>query len=251
MASRTRMPSRCAGVEVAAAGEQLAVPRPVHDAAARHPARADHQVGVAQRVEQRLQLLGLVGPVGVHLADHVVAAVQRRPRSPWRYAAPRPSLTVRCSTRDLRVLGGDRVGEVAGAVRGAVVDDQHVDVGLQPAQPFEEGREVEGLVVGGDHHHDPTQTRAMPEQPTEGGVRSDLRGWRGGGQDGGSWKTFGPLTPWPAARVVGVVYWSLSLPPCPPVEAAVLDPPSAMPKPSWRDGPKPHPSSMRLTFCPE
>src|ERR1700712_5405484 len=39
-----------------------------------------------------------------------------------------------------------------------------------------------------------------------------------------------------------------SLPPCPPVEAALLNPPSASPKPSWRDGPKPHPLSVRLTF---
>src|ERR1700755_2262839 len=29
-----------------------------------------------------------------------------------------------------------------------------------------------------------------------------------------------------------------SLPPCPPVEAALLNPPSATPKPSWRDGPE-------------
>lgn len=28
--------------------------------------------------------------------------------------------------------------------------------------------------------------------------------------------TFGPLTPWPDARIACVVYWSPLLPPCPP-----------------------------------
>ena len=100
--------------------------------AAGDPARADHQVGVAQRVEQPVQLLGLVGAVGVHLADHVVARRRGRRAKPCRYAAPRPAFSVRCSDLDLRVGGGELVGDLAGAVGRAVVDDEDVDVRLRP-----------------------------------------------------------------------------------------------------------------------
>ena len=63
-------------VGVAAAGQQLAAQRPVDDLPAGHPARAEHQVGVAQRGQQPRQLLGLVRAVGVHLDQR-----RRSPRS--------------------------------------------------------------------------------------------------------------------------------------------------------------------------
>ena len=165
-----------AGVEVAAAREQLAVQRPVDDAAAGHPARADHQVGVAQGVEQRLELLGLVGAVGVHLADHVVPALEGHLEA-VRYAAPRPSLLARCSTETCGSSAAI-VSAIAGAVRGAVVDDQDVHLGLRGAQPLDERAQVERLVVGRDDHHDPTETGEVAQtcgEPIEGGAAADGR----------------------------------------------------------------------------
>ena len=64
-------------VEVAATREQLAAQRPVDHRAAGHPARADHEVGVGERVQEGAELLRLVRAVGVHLADHVVTRVER------------------------------------------------------------------------------------------------------------------------------------------------------------------------------
>ena len=63
-------------VGAAAPGDELAALGPVLGPAARHPAGAQDEVGVPERVEQPRQLLGLVRAVGVHLDDDVVALLQ-------------------------------------------------------------------------------------------------------------------------------------------------------------------------------
>ena len=77
-----------------------------------------------------MQLLGLVGAVGVHLADHVVAGVERHPEA-VQVGRAQAGLVGAVQDRDLRVGGGEPVGDVAGAVGRAVVDDEDVDVGLR------------------------------------------------------------------------------------------------------------------------
>ena len=75
MTSRIGTSEQQPGVDAAAAGEELAGLGPVHHPAAGDPAGAEHQVGALERVEQPGQLLGLVGAVGVHLDQDVVAVV--------------------------------------------------------------------------------------------------------------------------------------------------------------------------------
>ena len=82
-----------------------------------------------QGVEERLELLGLVGTVGVHLPDHVVAAAEGD-LEPVVVRRAEALLAGAVQHAHARVLGRDRVGEVAGAVGRAVVDDQDVDLGL-------------------------------------------------------------------------------------------------------------------------
>ena len=70
------------GVEVAAAAENFPVARPVHHRATRDPARAEHEIGaVSEALEQARELLRLVGPVGIHLDEDVVALGQPPPEA--------------------------------------------------------------------------------------------------------------------------------------------------------------------------
>ena len=83
-----------------------------------------------------------------------------------------PFFSVRCSTCDPVVLGGQPVGELAGAVGRAVVDDQHAKALGGRAREHLAGRRddrlhVLGLVVGGQYQprlagHRPAYPRAWP-----------------------------------------------------------------------------------------
>src|SRR5512134_2524034 len=64
-------------VEAAASREDAPPEPPVHGPAARHVARAEHEVHVARASEQGREVAGVVGEVGVHLEDEVVAALER------------------------------------------------------------------------------------------------------------------------------------------------------------------------------
>jgi hypothetical protein len=90
--------------------------------------------------------------VGIHLHDHVVAALQSE-----------------CETRDVRApeavfarpvqhghpgVGGEPVGDLAGAVGTRVVDDEDVDLRRCGEHRGDCRFEVAGFVVGGrDHQH--------------------------------------------------------------------------------------------------
>ncbi len=68
-----------------------------------------------ERVEKQVELLGLVGPVGVHLADHVVAGVEGHPEA---VLVRRPQAALLRAVQDLHgvVTGRELVGDLAGAV---------------------------------------------------------------------------------------------------------------------------------------
>ena len=111
-----------------------------------------------ERVEQPVQLLGLVGPVGVHLADHVVAALQGHLEAVRGTPRPGPPCVGRCSTETCGSLARDRVGERRrcrpvscrrrrGRPRRAA----------RPRRRSTSRREVERLVVGRNDHHDPAE----------------------------------------------------------------------------------------------
>ena len=70
----------------------------------------------ARASSERVQLLGLVGAVGVHLADHVVAALER-PREAGQVGRPEAALGVAVQHVHARVVvAGQGVGDGAGAV---------------------------------------------------------------------------------------------------------------------------------------
>ena len=67
-----------------------------------------------------------------------------------------PPFSVRCSTRTQSCSRGERVGQLAGAVRRAVIDDKHAEALGGGACEHLAGRrsdrlDVLGLVVGGQY----------------------------------------------------------------------------------------------------
>ena len=81
-----------------------------------------------------MQLLGRVAAVGVHLDEHRVLAAQA-PGKPGQVGGAQTVLGR--AVHDVHPVGvGERqlVGELAGAVGAAVVDDQNVHVGLGRAR---------------------------------------------------------------------------------------------------------------------
>jgi len=62
-----------ADVDVGEAGEESALPRPVDESAAGAIARADDEVVARAEIDQLREVAGIVGVVGVHLDDEIVA----------------------------------------------------------------------------------------------------------------------------------------------------------------------------------
>src|SRR4051812_25719124 len=99
-----------------------------------------------------MELLGLVGAVGVHLTDHVVPGLEGDPEA-MAVRRAEAALLRPMDHLDSRVAGGQLVGQLPGAVRGVVVDDEHVQIGLRLAEATDDPAQVVGLVVR-RHHHD-------------------------------------------------------------------------------------------------
>jgi len=164
-----------ARVEVATDAERLAVQRPVDDRAAPHPPRPDDEVGALQRVQEALELLGLVGAVGVHLDEGVVAAVQA-PAEAGEVGHAEALLRGAVQHVDLGVGGGELVGDVTGAVRRAVVEHEDVRPGHGGTDAAHDQRQVVSLVVRRDAHEHPVdlvRQRRLPfvSRPTLSGRR--------------------------------------------------------------------------------
>ena len=66
-------------------------------------------------VEEQVQLLRLVRPVGIHLADHVVALVER-PGEPVQVGGAEATLGCAVQHVHPRVCLGQLVGDPAGAI---------------------------------------------------------------------------------------------------------------------------------------
>src|SRR5690606_11155194 len=127
---------------------------------ARHPARPDHEVGrdaVGTRPggdEQPREVLGAVRPVGVHLDDGVVVALERPPEA-VEVGAPEPLLAGPVQHVQARVGRRCLLGPLTGAVGRGVVDDEHADVGDALAQRGERGGQRLPLVVRRDDDERP------------------------------------------------------------------------------------------------
>ena len=110
-------------VERAARRHEAPQRAPVLHAPAFHVARAEHEIGVLRSGEQPRHVLRVVREVAVHLEDQLGAVRERLPergevRRP-EALLPRPVENV-----DVGELGRELVGELPGAVRRAVVDDE-------------------------------------------------------------------------------------------------------------------------------
>ena len=138
-------------IAVGRARQDQPPPRPVAHRPAVDVARADHQVRAGvDGVEQPVQLFGRVAAVGVHLDQHRVLATQ----TPREAGQVRRAQTVLGGAvhdvHAVRVGQGQLVGQLAGAVGAAVVDDQDVHVGTARRARADDQRQVLPLVVRGD-----------------------------------------------------------------------------------------------------
>jgi hypothetical protein len=90
-----------------------------------------------------------VREVGVHLHEHLVAAVHADAEA-VAVGVAEPVLLGANEHVDLTQLRGGGAGEVGGAIRAAVVHHEDVDVGDGGPHPAEHLGDVERLLVGGD-----------------------------------------------------------------------------------------------------
>ena len=138
----------------AAAREHAAEEAPVGHAAPRYVPRSEHEVGLGAGLDQPRQVSRVVREVGVHL-EHEVGARRERALESREVGPPEPFLRRAVQDLDRLELRGQPVGDLAGAVRRAVVHDQDAVVGSRLRELRQRGAhdplEVLGLVVGGEH----------------------------------------------------------------------------------------------------
>ncbi len=104
-------------------------------------------------------MLGLVRAVGVHLDDGVVPGVEG-PAEALEVRRAQALLLGPVDDVDLRVLRGEGVGDRAGPVGRAVVEDDDVDVRHLVPDATDHDRQRVVLVVGRDEDGDAPQRRS-------------------------------------------------------------------------------------------
>jgi len=113
------------GVGVAALRQNLSALRPILCSTTGYPPRAQHEVGVHQRVQETVQLLGLVRAVGIHFDENIEVAFE----SPGEPGDVRRSETsFGRSMHDVNVIirGRQRVSDHSRPVGRIIVGDQDV-----------------------------------------------------------------------------------------------------------------------------
>jgi hypothetical protein len=110
------------------------------------------------RVEQPADVGGVVGSVGVHLADRVVARCER-PGEARTVGGAEAGFGWPVQHVHAVVALGEPIRDIPGAVGGVVVDDEHVGAG-RPAHRFDDAAQRRRLVVRRDD--DDRSHRACP-----------------------------------------------------------------------------------------
>jgi hypothetical protein len=132
-----------ARVGVSSAGEDLARGRPVHDLAARYPARAEDEIcarcisGVRsppQSLQQPRQLLRPMRAIGVHLDEDLVVSLES-PAETSDVSGAKTLLGVPVEHMDLQIIGGQAIGKLPRPVWTGVVHNQDVDGWNSGANP--------------------------------------------------------------------------------------------------------------------
>ena len=116
-------------VEIRKPAEQPAIGRPVRDSSARHVPRADDEVGRRRRRDQVREVANVVREVGIHLR-YQIGVERERALHPFDVrrseAASASAMQHVDAPREARA---EVFRNLAGAVRRAVVHDQHADAG--------------------------------------------------------------------------------------------------------------------------
>ena len=132
-------------VERAAPRDDSAQASPVRGAAAGDVAGAEREVRAAgARVDQARHVGRVVREVAVHL-EHVLGVARQQLAETREVGRTEALLVFPVEDRDPVALGGESVGEFAGAVGRVVVDHEHAD--SQWLERVEHPREVLPLVV--------------------------------------------------------------------------------------------------------
>ena len=151
-----------ARVPAAAPAQQPPVPVPAGHAAAGEVARAEHQVGIGCGLDEARDVGGIVGEVRVHL-EHELGPGAKRPPEPGEVRGADPLLLAPVQHLDVLALDGEPIGELTGAVRGVVVDDEEPVIGRggreRARRRLDDRLEVLHLVVGGQHEPGPGHGR--------------------------------------------------------------------------------------------
>src|ERR1035437_7329775 len=144
-----------AGEDAAATADQSPQDVPAWDLAAFDVPRPEHEVGSAgsQRFQQSWQEAHRMAEVGVDLDDDVGAAGQDVGEA-GHVSAAQALLGLAVQDRDRRALPRQVVGEIAGAVRGAVVHEQDVSFGDRLEDGGADRTDVVALVVCRDDDPD-------------------------------------------------------------------------------------------------
>ncbi len=169
-----RKPRHDPRVPVGGPGKEQPPHRPVNDRHSAHVARSDDDVEILGKLEELRQMPWIVGEIGVHLEGQVVAVIDR-PMEPGNVRGPEAQLAGPMDDVDPRVRGRQLVGERAGPVRGAVVDDEHLEPRVLRQDLRDDGGQIVALVVGRDDDqcalsHRPS-ARAGPGSPPPGAPR--------------------------------------------------------------------------------
>src|SRR5262245_20121012 len=136
-------------VHVGRPGEDQPFEGPVDHPDPVEVARPEDHVGVAGRLEERPDGVGVVGEVGVHLED-VLGPLIERVAEAVAVGRTQPQLARSLEQMDARRGGHPLLHDRGGAVGRVVVDDEDVQVEGQRHQSVEQRRNVLAFVVGGD-----------------------------------------------------------------------------------------------------
>ncbi len=141
---------------------------PVGDLPALHVARPDGDVvALAQGLHERRQRTRIVGEVGVHLDEHVVA-VLHAPDEPGPVGAAQTGLAGAGDEMDVGQFGRHALDDVAGPVGAPVVDDQHPGFGQRFGDAVQDPLDVLGLVICRNDDQGPHPGHSRGTKPPRG-----------------------------------------------------------------------------------
>ena len=145
-------------VPVSKVADQNAFDRPIHHGDSVQVARAQHDVVGFDFLQHDWDRVGRVGEVSIHLEDAVCAQLERFGQS-VPIGGSESALLGAVEHVDPARLGPKIVGDLAGFVRGVVVDDEHLDPGILLQHGRHQQRKILRLVVGGNYDKDPGHER--------------------------------------------------------------------------------------------